>query len=347
MPVLATYPEAGAVQDVAWHSPRPFAASAIVRCAGGPVFVKRHDARVRSAADLMEEHAFADHLLQHGASVPRVLRTQDGRSAVSGLDGTYEVHALGYGCDLYRDAPSWTPVRSVADATAVGAALAGLHAAASGFSAPPRRTALLVAGDTVLWAADPMAALQGLVDRDATLCAALAGRDWRRDVCRVLIPWFTRRQSMVQPIAPLWVHGDFHASNLLWRDGAVSDVLDFGLCNRASALFDLATAIERNAIAWLDLAPEHKAIGRADLACALLQGYARVLPLPDDQTQALRHVLPLVHVDFALSELAYFHAVTGSARDAEAAYTDFLLGHAAWFAGADGQDFLHRIACCC
>ena len=145
----------------------------------------------------------------------------------------------------------------------------------------------------------------------------------------------------------LWVHGDCHASNLLWRDGAVSAVLDFGLCNRASAVWDLATAIERNAIAWLDLAPHHTAIGRADLACALLQGYARVLPWQADQTRALQCMLPLVHVDFALSELAYFHAIIGSARDAEAAYTEFLLGHAAWFAGADGRAFLDRIALVC
>ena len=343
-PVLAAYPEAGAVGAVDWHSPRPFAASAVVRCTHATVFVKRHDTRVRSVADLMEEHAFIRHLRQHGAAVPRVLRTSDGRSAVAGTDGTYEVHALGEGIDLYRDAQSWTPVRSLADAYAAGEALARLHGAAAGFAAPPRGTRLLVAGDAVLCAPDPLGALERRVADDRLLRAALRGRDWRDDFHRVLLPWFDALRPFLESATPLWVHGDFHASNLLWHDGAVSAVLDFGLCNRASAMFDLATAIERNAIAWLDLTPQNTAIGHADLACALVQGYTGVLPLPDAQFCALRRVLPLVHVDFALSELAYFHGITGSACDAEAAYTDFLLGHAAWFGTASGQDFLDRVA---
>ena len=342
-PVLGAYPDAGGVQSVAWHSPRPFAASALVRCAGGTVFVKRHDARVRNVAELVDEHAFIGHLRRHGAAVPRVLHTRDGRSAVAARDGTYEVHALGEGGDLYRDAPSWTPLRSVADAIALGEALARLHCAAAGFAAPPRGTRLLVAGDALLRAADPFAALERQVAADELLRAALSGRPWRRDFHRVLLPPLSALRPFAGGMTALWVHGDCHASNLLWRDGAVSAVLDFGLCNRASAVFDLATAIERNAVAWLDLTPQHAAIGRADLACAVLQGYAGVLPFTGGQLGVLLAVLPVVHVDFALSELAYFHGITGSARDAEAAYTDFLLGHAAWFAGVDGRAFLDRI----
>jgi Ser/Thr protein kinase RdoA (MazF antagonist) len=120
-------------------------------------------------------------------------------------------------------------------------------------------------------------------------------------------------------------------------------VLDFGLSNRTCAVFDLATAIERNAISWLRLADGETDIGHADLACALIEGYRDVRPLPASEAAALAAVLPLVHAEFALSELAYFHGVTQDAAGVEAAYTDFLLGHAAWFATPAGSALLQAV----
>ena len=169
------------------------------------------------------------------------------------------------------------------------------------------------------------------------LRAALAGRDWRADFARVLQPFYAAALDVGDA---LWVHGDFHASNLFWRQGGVTAVLDFGLCNRASAVFDLATAIERNAIAWLQLSPAMRDIGRASIARTLIEGYAEFAAVP----KGLENVLPVVHVEFALSELSYFHAITHDAMHAEMAYTDFLLGHASWFAGPQGQLFLAQLA---
>ena len=339
-PVLAAYPGLGTAFALAWHSPRPFAASAILRTSRGSLFVKRHDARVRSTADLAEEHAFIAHLRAHGLGVPAVLEARGGATAVAGPAGTYELHALGEGEDLYHEAHSWTPAASEADAEAIGFALGRLHRAAAGFAAPARRTRLLVAGDSLVRAPDLQNSLADRVASDPFLAGALRGRPWRRAVGRALLGWHEAVRPHLPAMAPLWAHGDLHASNLLWRNGAVSAVLDFGLANRASAVFDLATAIERNAIAWLRLSPGCTDIGRAALACALLRGYDAARPRPPQEARALRHVLPVVHLDFALSELVYFHAVTASGRDQEAAYTDFLLGHAEWFATPDGRRFL-------
>ena len=341
--VLPAYPGLGLPEAIEWHSWRPFAASAIVRCAGGLVFVKRHDQRVRSVADLLEEHAFIAHLRGRGGAVPAVLAASVGRTAVAGPAGTYEVHALAQGEDAYRDALSWTPARSPADAEALGHALGLLHRAADGFAAPVRRTRLIVAGDALIRAPDLPAALAAWAADDAHLGDALAGRPWRTDLDATLLGWHRAVRPHVQAMAPLWVHGDLHASNTLWCNGGVSAVLDFGLSNRASAVFDLATTIERNAVAWLRLTPSHTDIGRPDLACAVLRGYDHARPQPAAEMAALRHVLPLVHLDFALSELAYFYGVTGSTRDAAAAYDDFLVGHAAWFAGNDGRRFLDAL----
>jgi Ser/Thr protein kinase RdoA (MazF antagonist) len=346
-PVLAAYPVLGAVTAVTWHSPRPFAASGLVACENATVFVKRHDRRVRSQADLAEEHAFMAHLRRGGAPVPQVLQTRRGSTAPATETATYEVHALLPHADPYRDAVSWSPLASLAHAYESGRALGALHRAAAGFQAPSRRTGLLVGDFRAFGSADPMAVLARRVAAEPLLAAALAGRAWRADVARVLLPWHAKLAPLLAALTPLWTHNDFHASNLLWTgdgpDAQVAAVLDFGLSNRTSAVFDLATAIERNAVAWLRLADGETTIGHADLACAIIEGYRAERVLSAGEAAALACVLPLVHAEFALSELAYFHGVTADAAGAEAAYSDFLLGHAVWFASAAGAAFLAAI----
>ena len=77
---------------------------------------------------------------------------------------------------------------------------------------------------------------------------------------------------------------------------------------------------------------------RPDLAKALLEGYCSVTPaLAPKKRAALPHLLPVVHVDYALSEVEYFHAVARSPANAVLAYRDYLLGHLEWFAGPDGR----------
>ncbi|HEY1589035.1 MAG TPA: aminoglycoside phosphotransferase family protein, partial [Rhodanobacter sp.] len=108
------------------------------------------------------------------------------------------------------------------------------------------------------------------------------------------------------------------------------------------ALFDLATAIERNAIAWLALDTGEAAV-HLDIARALVEGYRQQCPLDTTDIHLLADLLPLVHVDFALSEVEYFHGITGSRANADVAYDTFLLGHAAWFATPPGQTLLQAI----
>jgi Ser/Thr protein kinase RdoA (MazF antagonist) len=300
-PVLAAYDGVGAVEAIAWHSPRPLAASALVTCAEGTFFVKRHHRAVRNVADLAEEHAFLAHLRSEGVSVPAVLAGRDGLTAMTAGDATYEVHTIVGGDDLYRDAVSWSPFTSTAHARAAGRALAALHKAAAGFAAPPRATGLLVADFRVFGAADPTAALARRIAAQPLLASALANRPWAADIADALLPWHACLAPYLPALTPLWTHNDFHASNLLWRgDGSVAGVIDFGLANVTSAAFDLATAIERNALEWLRLADGATDIAHAGLTAALISGYYEIGPLPPGQAAALPHLLPLVHAEFAL-----------------------------------------------
>lgn len=335
---------------VRWRSPRPMSAAAIVDSPSGRVFIKRHHCSVRTAASLTEEHRFIAHLAHAGVPVPQVLRDRDGATALEHDGWTWELHAVGEGVDLYRDAPSWTPLTDAGQAREAGRMLATLHRASASYSAPQRSTHLLVARDDLIRATDPIARLErDLHDRPA-LADYLAHKPWQQNLRQTVLPWHAGLAGRLQAEPRLWAHNDWHVSNLLWhRQGntmAVQTVLDFGLASPTSALFDLATAIERNAIAWLEPERGMQAV-HADIALALLDGYRQVLPLSAERIHLLADLLPVVHLDFALSEVEYFHGATGSTANADVAWHDFLLDHAAWFGTAAGQsllDTLHAVA---
>lgn len=345
--VLRRYPEAAGARALTWRSPRPLSAAGLVETArGGPLFVKRHHRRVRSLDGLREEHAFLAHLRRNGALVVRVLTDDEGRTALAEGDWTYEVHTVGDGDDLYREAISWSPFTELAHARAAGRALAELHEAARGYDAPAREPRQLTAGFSVFAGSDPVAAVERYAALRPALAADLAARDWREQVERWHLPHHERAFPHLTELEPLWSHNDFHASNLLWRvrrsTAQVSTVLDFGLCDRAFAAHDLATAIERNAIEWLELDGKGERAVHADAALALVEGYQEVRKLTPSERAALPDLLALCHADYALSEIDYFRGVTGSTENADLAYRYFV-DHTAWFAGPIGARFLDRL----
>ncbi len=322
-----------------WHSPRPLSAAALVETAAGRVFVKRHHHSVRDAATLGEEHRFIAHLAAAGVPVVQVLRDHDGATAVEHDGWTYELHTPGNGEDLYRDAVSWTPLTNVAQARDAGRMLARLHQAATRYHAPQRGTHLLVARDDLIRSHDPIAALKADLDNRPGLARYLARIPWEEQLRRTVLPWHAGLAERLRDEPRLWAHNDWHVSNLLWQGDTVSTVLDFGLASPTGALFDLATAIERNAVAWLELERGAQAV-RIDIALALLDGYRQLLPLSAARMHLLADLLPVVHLDFALSEVEYFEGVTGSTANADVAWQPFLLGHAQWFGSAEGQALL-------
>jgi len=73
---------------------------------------------------------------------------------------------------------------------------------------------------------------------------------------------------------------------------------------------------------------------------ALLDGYEELRPLDGPEASALEAVLPVAHIEYALSEVEYFAAVVRSETNADLAYDDYLVGHARWFEGALGSALL-------
>jgi Ser/Thr protein kinase RdoA (MazF antagonist) len=149
----------------------------------------------------------------------------------------------------------------------------------------------------------------------------------------------------------LWTHNDLHASNLLWSDASDEAravvVIDFGLADCTNAVHDLAQAIERNIVEWLDLI-EDPAQGEGvrvhiDHLEALLDGYEKVRPLSEEEAAALAPMTALCHAEFALTEADYFLGVLHSKEKARIASMDYLVGHARWFRGKGGQRLLDAI----
>ena len=350
--VLARYPQPPGAEMITWRSPRPMSAAGLIRRGGVNLFVKRHHVRVRTAAQLAVEHAFIGHVRARGIPAPAVLRAADGSTATRHGEFVYEVHELAGGLDRYRDALSWTPYTSLGHAHAAGAALARLHGAADRFPLPARSPAVLTGGCEIIVSNDPFAEIKWLADCRPGLAGYLDARPWPGDLTRHVLPAIRRASPLLAALPRQWGHGDWHPSNLTWTtagpDAVVAGVFDFGLANRAFAVHDLATALERAAVSWLDLAdPDEPGPGGAeadlDAIDAFLDGYESVRPLGAAEAVALPEVFPVVHVEYALSEVEYFAHVVGSGADADLAYDGYLLGHAAWFGTPDGAAVLDHL----
>ena len=349
--VLAQFAAIGAAERILTVSPRPFSAAGVVQAASGPVFVKRHDRRVRDREGLLGEHRFLAHLFAKGAPVPRVHVSDEGESAIALGEATYEVHAIPAGVDAYEDAISWTPFRAVGHAHAAGEALARLHIASRGYEARARRPRPLVASFSIFAARDPIAAMARYLgqrpclgaDRGVRVCAARA--------LDLLTPFHAELAPLLPGLEPLWTHNDLHNSNLFWSDGSAearaTGVIDFGLSDRTNAVHDLAHAIERNIVEWLDLVndPGHPCATRIHLDHleALLDGYESVRPLSAEEREALAPMTALCHAEFALSEADYFLDVLQAEEKAVMAYEGWLVGHAEWFHCETGRALLDAL----
>jgi Ser/Thr protein kinase RdoA (MazF antagonist) len=332
---------------VSWQSPRPMSAAALVRFANGTVFVKRHHVAVRTPQRLRVEHDLASYLRARGQSLPAVLRSTNGDTVVQIGDFVYEVHERATGVDLYRDVPSWYPFTGLDHARAAGRALARFHRAARDFPLPPSEPGVLTNCAVIVASGDPSDELARLVAARPGLARALAQRSLAEDFSRYHLRAVEQASPLLRALAPQWGHGDWHASNLTWSStgpkAVVAGVFDLGLANRTFAVHDLAVALERSTVDWLDLAGTGHIDADLDAVDALLGGYEEVQPLDEIELAALVAVLPVVHLEYALSEVEYFSEVVRSPANADLAYDGYFIGHARWFEEAAGSVLLEHL----
>ena len=349
--LLAAFPGCGEPIEILSVSPRPFSAASVVATGSGRVFIKRHHRTVRDREGLLEEHRFLNHLRAHGAPVPRVFADSSGETAIESGQWTFEVQEAMTGVDIYEEALSWTPFCSMEHARSAGEALARLHQASQGFDAPLRKAQPLVAGFTIFAADDPSVAMKCYLSARPALAEDAVAREGCVEALELLAPFHAQLRPLLSALKPLWTHNDPHASNFLWSDASDNAravaVIDFGLADRTNAIYDLAQAIERNIVEWLELHPGLEDADSVpvhfDHLKALLDGYESMRPLNDAEAAALAPMTALCHAEFALSEADYFRGVLHSEEKARVASIDYLVGHARWFRGAGGEKLLNAI----
>ena len=326
-----------------WHSRRPFSASAIVALEdGGRLFLKRHGRALRSVDTLTEEHRFASHLAKRGLPVAAPLPMLDGRTALATPEHTYEAFPLHAEEDAYRGLDSWRPYHDTAQAASSGTLLARLHQASEGHQAPPRHDPPLISARHPLLGDRLADSLIPWVTRQEGLTDTYPLPSLQRDVLPLLAPFHEALLPLLPEDRPLWGHGDWHGANLLWhRDGdrlMAARAFDFGMCDLTSAAFDLAVAMERSFIGWL--APDGCPTVHEEQLKAFLHAYDAQRPRSPAEKRLTACWLPLCHVTFALSEIAYYGHVLGNREAAEISRRDYLIGHARWFRTERGRALL-------
>lgn len=345
--LLRRFPQAQGAKRILSFSPRPFSAASVVETELGKAFVKRHHRAVRDRDFLLEEHRWLAYLSHRDSLVKSPLQDAAGESAIEIGDWTYEVHPVADGLDLYESAQSWTPFLSVGHARHAGHALARLRAASAGYGAPARRAPTLVTSFKIFSAYDPWAELERYAEERPVLHGYLAKRDWLAEARETFVDFHDRLRRFLPIFRPLWTHNDFHASNLFWSDASpeaeVTGIIDVGLADRTTALHDLATAIERNGVEWLEIQDTSRDPFHLEQITALLNGYEEVRPLSPEEAQAVVALLPLVHAEFALSEADYFLRVLKSHEKTDLAYLGYFLGHARWFKSDSGKRLLNHL----
>jgi Ser/Thr protein kinase RdoA (MazF antagonist) len=96
-------------------------------------------------------------------------------------------------------------------------------------------------------------------------------------------------------------------------------------------------------VSWPDLSETGTATADLAVAAVILDGYQTVRPLSDAEAAALPRLLPVVHLEYALSEADYFTGVVVSSAHADLAY-EYLIGHARWFGQPPGAALLGFLA---
>ena len=357
------YPELQGRLNIIWRSPRPFSSAVIVEVVSdahesefqysNQYFIKRSHQSFRKVQDLLEEHAFITHLEQQQINLPKRIANQKGTTAIAMGAWSYEVFERAEGVDIYADQLSWKPFFNACHAAKAGQVLAKLHRAAQSFPVQHERSATyLVSNQKLLESDDLITAIHERIRKSSALTRYFQQHRLDEQFLAQVSQIHEKIKSEFAQQPKIWTHNDLHASNLLWSENSasarISSVIDFGLCDYNSALYDLAVTIERNFIDWLDLKKigEHSYtdiyIDQRGLQ-AFIQSYLKHAP-PLQHLHILPELIKIVHLDFAFSELEYFIDITHNLNHANAAYYDWLITHTDWFCQDQGQAFSRTLA---
>jgi homoserine kinase type II len=243
-------------------------------------FVVRRNHRNQTEAAQRYRHRLLAHLHQHNVPAPVLIPTRDDDTLLQ-LDGRfYEVMPFVRGEVYHAERPR--------QQISAGATLAQYHLAVQGFPPPPEVAA------PRYYPQNLTAHAEVLVQRDimGDLADTLNWYDGRAARLRRELPEMKTKQ-----LPHLTIHGDIHADNLLFARDEVVALLDYDQVAWDVRIMDVADALV--AFASVDKpAKMHWGVFpgplNEDRAARLLDGYARVNPLTEQEITALPAVLEIL-----------------------------------------------------
>jgi Ser/Thr protein kinase RdoA (MazF antagonist) len=347
------------------QSLRPTAAAAMIQTDQRLVFIKRYPRGIRSSTGIAAYHRFAAHVRSRGIPTPRFLSFAERASGTDGAYVTvleqsgnfYEVSSLAAGADRYVSALTWDSPQSLEEAKNLGSFMARLSLAARDFKHPEMEPNGLSNRFSVFFDSDIDAAIETWLGRNPVVkgCLRRTQRDLHSDL--------EAHRSFADRLAhngygllePCWTHGDPHISNFMWSGLAPNAVIDFGLADLNTALFDVAMTIERNCIQWVCIMGGERDACRPDMARAILTGYQAVRPLSDREKALLPDVVALCQAQAGLNWITYYAALRSEEDRSDGAHQrehdeEFLINaawcydtcfvsHTQWFSSDEGRAF--------
>lgn len=363
LPVMARFalPEA----RVTSQSIRMMSCAVTLSTPRGPFFLKRYHRSVMSAPELRARHQAVNLLRDvedgHALTVTGFPLTPDGDSVIEDGEWLYELNDFAPGEDRYRGRYSWNAPNSLGEAESLGRTLALLHLRAEAIAhlapADPgpgffqSRCDLAMGQVSVedYLAARPMLtewAADMATDETAASVeggSGASGLDLAAEI-EAALAWRTPEITRTYAALPrLWIHGDGHCSNMMYAGEEVCALFDFGLSTVSTAVADLAIALERNTLLWLDILGGKPDAYRMDMTEAILRGYQAMRPLTFLEAALLPHIMRAVHIDPALDWIPY-HLISGRPSNAKWALETFFRGHTTWFTTEDGRRYLDELA---
>lgn len=332
--------------EILWNSPRPFSSAALIRVNKQHIFfIKRSDKRFRSTQDIEEEHQFIVHLASKQIPVPNIVPTSLGTTALQQASWTYELHYKAKGQDLYANHHSWQPFLCHEHANEAGKIQAKMHLAAQSFSVKKERAAqFLVSNQRLLEAKDITLAIKNKISASSALSQYFKETALRSDFLEQTKVLHQSIYDEFKKVPKIWTHNDLHASNIFWKEnGEIATVIDFGLSDFNSAVYDFTVAVERNFFDWLQLSHSQSIDVDFDGLKVFCLSYIKTLGYVPSWLSLVPELLGIIHLDFAFSELEYFVGITQNLKHADAAYFDWIIAHTAWFFSDAGQDFIAEL----
>lgn len=330
------------------RSGRPMAAGCLVDTGAGDMFIKRYSRTVRTEDTILPYHRFVAHLAAHGIPTPTFHRFAVepergiGRDTVLlWNDCVYEVSAKAWGEDRYAKAYIWDPPQTNREAYQLGVFLGHLDIASRGFDEPRPAPCGYQARFSIFEHEDVVnAADEWLQSRPLTM-------RWMRETGRDFLTDLEPFADIAERLAPayrtvehIWTHGDTHLSNFMWQGDAPSAVFDFGMADANTAVFELAMALERHTIQWLDIVNGDVDSYRLDLARAIISGYHAVRPLSDVEKEILPDVLAVSQIEGGVTLIDYWLRSHGRSQDIAWGYDIDFLVHGQWYRSPAGTAYL-------